>query len=101
MRFVLLADDVKLSLATHSLRVGRAEVGMFSTIYAQRPEVSLAPAWLDGPEVVAVFVNRGDVRPSYMMWLEWADGRIRFIRDYRYVRYVVPDAELELAPVPP
>jgi RNA polymerase sigma-70 factor (ECF subfamily) len=36
-----------------------------------------------------------------MMWLEWADRRIRFIRDYRYVRYVVPDAELELPPVPP
>jgi hypothetical protein len=32
------------------------------------------------------------------MWLEWRDGRISFIRDYRYVRYVVADAELALAP---
>ena len=32
------------------------------------------------------------------MWLEWADGRISFIRDYRYVRYVIDDAELVLAP---
>jgi RNA polymerase sigma-70 factor (ECF subfamily) len=32
------------------------------------------------------------------MWLEWTDGRISFIRDYRYVRYVVDDAELVLAP---
>jgi hypothetical protein len=24
-----------------------------------------------------------------MMWLEWRDGRISFIRDYRYARYVV------------
>jgi len=38
------------------------------------------------------------VKPSYLMWLEWADGRISFIRDYRYVRYVVDDAELVLAP---
>ena len=29
----LLADDVKLSQSTHSLRVGRAEVGLFFTIY--------------------------------------------------------------------
>ena len=94
----LLADDVKLSQSTHSLRVGRAEVGMFFTIYAQSPEVWLAPAWLDGQEVIAVFDNRADARPSYMMWLEWADGRIRFIRDYRYVRYVVADAELAIAP---
>jgi RNA polymerase sigma-70 factor (ECF subfamily) len=38
----LLADDVKLGQSTHSLRVGRAEVGMFFTFYAQSPEVWLA-----------------------------------------------------------
>jgi hypothetical protein len=32
-----------------------------------------------------------------MMWLEWTDGRISFIRDYRYVRYIIDDAELVLA----
>jgi hypothetical protein len=32
------------------------------------------------------------------MCLEWKDGRISFIRDYRNVRYVVDDAELVLAP---
>jgi RNA polymerase sigma-70 factor (ECF subfamily) len=31
------------------------------------------------------------------MWLEWRGGQISFIRDYRYVRYVVDDAELVLA----
>ena len=31
------------------------------------------------------------------MWLEWHDGRISFIRDYKYVRYVLADAELVLA----
>jgi len=34
------------------------------------------------------------------MWLEWRDDRISFIHDYRYVRYVVADAELALAPGP-
>jgi RNA polymerase sigma-70 factor (ECF subfamily) len=34
------------------------------------------------------------------MWLEWRDGRISFIRDYRYVRYVAVDAELTLLPDP-
>ena len=75
---------------------------MFFTIYAQSPEVWLAPAWLEGQEVIAVFENRPDARPSYMMWLEWVDGRIKFIRDYRYVRYVVAEVELALAlHVPP
>lgn len=97
----LLADDVKLSQSTHSLRVGRAEVGMFFTIYSQSPEIWLAPAWLEGQEVIAVFESRADAKPSYMMWLEWTDGRIKFIRDYRYVRYVVAEAELAAAPHAP
>jgi RNA polymerase sigma-70 factor (ECF subfamily) len=32
------------------------------------------------------------------MWLEWQGGEIVFIRDYRYVRYAIADAELALAP---
>jgi hypothetical protein len=32
------------------------------------------------------------------MWLEWTDGRISFIRGYKYVRYVIDDAELVIAP---
>jgi RNA polymerase sigma-70 factor (ECF subfamily) len=48
--------------------------------------------------VIAVFEDRADPKPRYMMWLEWRDGRISFIRDYRYVRYVAVDAELALAP---
>ena len=37
-------------------------------------------------------------QPAGVMWLEWTDGRISFIRDYKYVRYVIDDAELILAP---
>ena len=71
---------------------------MFFGIYARSAPVRLAPAWLDGREVIAVYEDPQAVKPSYMMWLEWTDGRISFIRDYRYVRYVIDDAELVLAP---
>ena len=54
---------------------------------------------LDGREVIAVYEDAAAVKPSYLMWLEWTDGRISFIRDYRHVRYVVDDAELVLAAV--
>jgi len=97
----LLADDVKLSQSAHPLRVGRADIGMFFTIYAQSPEVRLAPAWLEGQEVVAVFDSHEPTRPSYLMWLQWDGDQIGFIRDYRYVRYVVADAELVLAAAVP
>ena len=49
-------------------------------------------------QVIAVFEDPQAVKPTYLMWLEWTEGRISFIRDYRYVRYVVDDAELVLAP---
>jgi hypothetical protein len=94
----LLADDVKLHQSTYPVRVGAADVGMFFTIYATIDGVWLAPAWPEGREVIAVFENRADPKPSYIMWLEWHNDRISFIRDYRYVRYVAADAELVLAP---
>jgi RNA polymerase sigma factor (sigma-70 family) len=94
----LLADDVKLKQSTYPLRVGSADVGMFFGIYAKIDGLWLAPAWLEGREVIAVFEHRADPKPAYLMWLEWHDGRISFIRDYKYVRYVADDAELALAP---
>jgi RNA polymerase sigma-70 factor (ECF subfamily) len=94
----LLADDVKLIESSHAPRLGAADVGLFFTIYGKIEGLRLAPAWLEGREVIAVFEDLADPKPSYVMWLEWRDGRISFIRDYRYVRYVTADAELVLSP---
>jgi RNA polymerase sigma-70 factor (ECF subfamily) len=96
----MLADDVRLNQATYPRRVGAADVGRFFGFYAGFAPVRLVPAWLDGREVIAVFDGPRAVKPSYFMWLEWTDGRIGFIHDYRYVRYVADDAELVLAPDP-
>lgn len=93
----MLADDVRLIQSTYPARAGAADVGMFFGIYSRSAPVRLAAAWLDGREVIAVYEEPQAVEPSYLMWLEWTDGRISFIRDYRYVRYVVDDAELVLA----
>jgi RNA polymerase sigma-70 factor (ECF subfamily) len=93
----MLADDVRLVQSTYPLRAGAADVGMFFGVYSRSAPVRLAPAWLDGREVIAVWEDPQGAKPSYLMWLEWEDGRISFIRDYRYVRYVVDDAELVLA----
>lgn len=94
----LLADDVRLHQSTYPVRAGAADVGMFFTIYAKFEGVRLAPAWVEGREVIAVFEDSAGAAPSYFLWLEWRDGRISFIRDYRYARYIVDGAELVLAP---
>jgi RNA polymerase sigma-70 factor (ECF subfamily) len=92
----LLADDVKLHQSTYPLRAGATEVGRFFTIYATFGDVRLQPAWVEGREVIAVFEKDAGATPSYFMWLEWRDGRISFIRDYRYARYILDDAKLVL-----
>lgn len=94
----MLADDVRLNQASYAPRRGSADVGRFFTIYAGFDQpVRLEPAWLDGREVLAVFVGPGSASPDYYMWIEWEDGKIVFIHDYRYVRYVLEGAELQLA----
>ncbi|MEO7336890.1 MAG: sigma-70 family RNA polymerase sigma factor, partial [Caldimonas sp.] len=94
----LLADDVRLDQSSYPLRAGRADVGLFFTIYAQIDGLWFAPAWLEGREVIAVYADRADPKPEYLMWLEWRGDRIRFIHDYRHVPYVIADADLAIAP---
>ena len=91
----LLADDVRLYQATHPPRFG-ADVGMFFTIYARNEAVHLAPAWLEGREMIAVFEDGAAGQPHHVMHVEWQDDRIVTIRDYRYVPYVIEGADLLL-----
>jgi RNA polymerase sigma-70 factor (ECF subfamily) len=90
----LLADDVKLQQSSHPLRSGAADVGVFFTIYSKSDGIWLAPAWLEDREVIAVFDGSASPKPSHIMRLEWRDGCISFIRDYRYVGYVVDSSDL-------
>lgn len=87
----LLADDVRLKQSDYAVRTVDAD--LFFTFYAERPPQRVAAAWLETREVIAVHDGATN-RPSHFMWLEWRDGRISFIRDYRYVPYVVMEAEL-------
>jgi hypothetical protein len=65
----------------HPLRVGRADVGLFFTLYAKIDGVSVAPPGSRVGKVIAVFEDGADPKPSYITWLEWREGRISFIRD--------------------
>src|SRR5918994_2801032 len=87
----VLAGDVRLKQSGYPVRSDDAD--LFFTFYAKSPPHRVAAAWLDGREVIAVY-DTPTAEPSHFMWLEWRDGQISFIRDYRYVAYVVTEAEL-------
>jgi RNA polymerase sigma-70 factor (ECF subfamily) len=93
----MLADDVRLDLVSRSKRRGKTEVSGYVTQYAAHAGWRLAPAWLDGREVVAGFRDPADDRPGYFIELTFNDGLVTGIRDFRYVPYIAREAAIELS----
>jgi RNA polymerase sigma factor (sigma-70 family) len=91
----LLTDDVQLDLVSRAQRTGRA-VGNYMSNYERYSDWRLAPAWLEGHEVIAVFRAPEDARPGYFIELTVENDKVRFIRDFRYVPYIMLDAAVEL-----
>ena len=69
-----------------------------AAIAARRPSASQLVATAVSRTSASKLESKTCDQPAGVMWLEWTDGRISFIRDYKYVRYVIDDAELILAP---
>jgi RNA polymerase sigma factor (sigma-70 family) len=92
----MLADDVRLDLVSRSKRSGKAEVSGYVTQYAAHAGWRLAPAWLEGREVIAGFRDPADDRPGYFIELTVRDGLVTGIRDFRYVPYIADEAAMAL-----
>jgi len=87
----LLAEDVRLDLVSRAKRSGR-EVASYVTNYAQKNDWFLTPGWVDDREVVVAFRARGEARPAYFIELEFEGERVKAIRDFRYVPYILAEA---------
>jgi|SRR6185369_15289397 len=87
----LLAEDVRLDLVSRAKRSGR-EVASYVSNYARKSDWYLTPGWVDGREVIVVFRAHGDAQPAYFIELEFAGERVRAIRDFRYVPYILAEA---------
>ena len=72
-------------------------MGVYFTNYSRKDDWHLVPAWLDGREVLAVMREPEAMRPGYFVELQWRDGEVSVIRDYRHVPYIAQDAVIELA----
>jgi RNA polymerase sigma-70 factor (ECF subfamily) len=91
----MLADDVKLDLVSRRKIAGR-EVATYFSNYAGVSGWRVAPTWLDGGEVLAVWLG-DEARPNYFIALQWQRERVAAIRDFRYVPYIGREAAFRLA----
>jgi RNA polymerase sigma-70 factor (ECF subfamily) len=89
----LIQDDCKLDLVSRSRRQGKA-VGMYFGNYAKL-NVALRPVRLEGQLALAAFED-GATTPAYFVLLDWQDGKVQNIRDFRYVTYIAREAAFEL-----
>ncbi|MBC7731824.1 MAG: RNA polymerase sigma factor [Bacteriovorax sp.] len=101
----MLAGDVKLDLVSRRKAAGRSEVGSYFNNYDRAADWHLTPAWLDGREVLAVLpaAHASATHASvarYFIALEWVDGGVTSIRDFRYVSYITQETLFDLTEFP-
>jgi RNA polymerase sigma-70 factor, ECF subfamily len=90
-----LADEVKVEVVNRTRLNGRGEVGRYFGNYSQTSDWRLVPGLVDGhPAIIVHSPDQPSGPPIYFMLVDWADGRLSGIRDFRYARYAVEDAEL-------
>jgi len=90
-----LADDVKVEVVNRTRLSGRGEVGRYFGNYSQTDDWHLAPGLVEGrPAVVVLDPAQSAGPPLYFMLIDWQDGRLLNVRDFRYARYVADGAEL-------
>jgi RNA polymerase sigma-70 factor (ECF subfamily) len=83
----LLAEEVRLQLAGRLNLKGKAEVSVYFGNYARQQGLRAEPAVIEGATGLWVHED-GAAQPAYAIVLEWRDGQLAAIRDFRYARYV-------------
>jgi RNA polymerase sigma-70 factor, ECF subfamily len=93
----LLADEVRLELVSQSRMNGRREVANYFGNYARIGGWRLAPGFVERRPAALVF-DESDPSgaPSCFILLQWSGEVILNIRDFRYARYAMADADVRM-----
>ncbi len=95
----LLADDARLELVGRMSQRGKTEVGRYYSNYERLTGWRVEVGFVDGrpalvgfdasPEITIKGKGTRDERPTFFILIQWRDGRIHGIRDYRYARHTI------------
>jgi RNA polymerase sigma-70 factor (ECF subfamily) len=85
----LLAEDVRLDMVNRRVLTGRQDVSTYFGRYAEIADWRISPCLAEGRPALLVG-NRSDVPGvGYVVLLDWKEGRIAEIRDFRFAAYVM------------
>ena len=85
----LLAEDVKLDLVNRLRLTGRKDVSVYFSRYSESFDWNFSPGLAEGrPALLVSNPSDASATVRYVVLLEWVNGRIRGIRDFRYAAYV-------------
>jgi RNA polymerase sigma-70 factor (ECF subfamily) len=89
----MLAEEVRLDLVARHRLAGRTQVQRYFTNYESFHDWRLVPGTVEG-RAAALVCDPGDPqsRPRYFVLLDWADGQLAIIRDFRYAPYAMEGA---------
>ncbi len=93
----LLAEDVHLDLVNRRKLSGKPDVSVYFTRYAEIADYRVSLAQAEGVPVLLVDAVSEEGRVRYVVRMDWRDGMIAAIRDFRYAPYIMDS--LESAPL--
>ncbi len=90
----LLAEECRLDLIAKAARRGPKQIGQYFGNYAKE-DTRVEVARAEGRELLAVYRPASSPAPTYVITIEFEGDRVRLIRDYRYVNYLMNELILE------
>ena len=90
----LLSEECRLDLVARRALRGKKQVGTYFGNYAKE-DARLQVARAEGRDLLAVYWPASSEQPSYVIALEWEGDRVKLIRDWRYVDYLIASLEVE------
>jgi RNA polymerase sigma-70 factor (ECF subfamily) len=97
---MLLADEVRLDLVNRTKLAGRKDVAVYFTRYEASQDWRFAVGLAEGrPALLASDPADRSGAITYVVLLDWSDGRIAAIRDFKYADYVLASLRVDASPI--
>ena len=86
---------MRLDLVNKTRLNGKAEVSRYFGNYSQVSDWHLVPGMVEGLPAILVFdPGAPGSAPQYFILLQWSDGKVAAIRDFRHAAYAIDGAEV-------